>query len=139
MKPEYAELTARRARRAANAGNRRSAVEMKITDDAGKDCRGTVRPFGRLKVRGPAVAKAYYKGEGGEVFEKDGWFDTATSPPSTNTATSRSPTAPNDVIKTVQAASGFPPSTWRISRRPPEGAEAVCHRHHPPKTPRIRK
>ncbi len=34
------------------------------------------RPSARLKVRGPAVARAYYKGEGAEVFEKDGWFDT---------------------------------------------------------------
>jgi fatty-acyl-CoA synthase len=27
-------------------------------------------------VRGPAVAKSYYRGEGNEAFEDDGWFDT---------------------------------------------------------------
>jgi fatty-acyl-CoA synthase len=51
-------------------------VDMKITDDAGKPLPWDGKKFGRLKVRGPAVAKSYYKGEGGEVFEKDGWFDT---------------------------------------------------------------
>ncbi|NNE23592.1 MAG: AMP-binding protein, partial [Rhizobiales bacterium] len=32
--------------------------------------------FGRLKVRGPAIAKSYFKGEGAEVFDDEGWFDT---------------------------------------------------------------
>jgi fatty-acyl-CoA synthase len=51
-------------------------VEMKITDDAGKDMPWDGKTFGRLKVRGPAVARSYYKGEGNEVFDADGWFDT---------------------------------------------------------------
>jgi fatty-acyl-CoA synthase len=51
-------------------------VEMKITDDAGNDLPWDGKTFGRLKVRGPAVARAYYKGAGAEVFEADGWFDT---------------------------------------------------------------
>jgi fatty-acyl-CoA synthase len=29
-----------------------------------------------LKVKGPAVAKAYHKGEGASAFDFDGWFDT---------------------------------------------------------------
>jgi fatty-acyl-CoA synthase len=49
---------------------------MKITDDNGKDLPWDGKTFGRLKVRGPSVAKSYYKGEGAEVFEQHGWFDT---------------------------------------------------------------
>ena len=51
-------------------------VEMKIADDAGKDLPWDGKTFGRLKVRGPAVAQAYYKVDNDAVFEKDGWFDT---------------------------------------------------------------
>ena len=49
---------------------------MKITDDAGKALPWDGKTFGRLKVRGPAVAKSYYKVDNDAVFEKDGWFDT---------------------------------------------------------------
>ena len=28
------------------------------------------------KVRGPAIARAYFKGEGGEILDEDGFFDT---------------------------------------------------------------
>ena len=34
------------------------------------------KTFGRLKVKGPAVARAYFKGEGIGAFDADGWFDT---------------------------------------------------------------
>jgi len=51
-------------------------VEMKITDDNDKDLPWDGKTFGRLKVRGPAVATSYYKGEGSEAFAADGWFDT---------------------------------------------------------------
>ena len=51
-------------------------VEMKVTDDAGKDVPWDGKTFGRLKVRGPAVARGYYRVEHDPVFEKDGWFDT---------------------------------------------------------------
>lgn len=36
------------------------AVEMNITDDAGKKRPWDGKTFGRLKVSGPAVAKAYF-------------------------------------------------------------------------------
>ena len=49
---------------------------MKITDDKGKERPHDAKSFGRLKVRGPNVARAYFKGVGKEAFEKDGWFDT---------------------------------------------------------------
>ena len=75
--PEYADL----------AGDARLAiqqkqglppftVEMKITDDAGRELPWDGKTFGRLKVRGPAVAKSYFKGEGGKVLDADGFFDT---------------------------------------------------------------
>ncbi|MDQ0324689.1 fatty-acyl-CoA synthase [Rhodopseudomonas julia] len=51
-------------------------VEMKVTDDAGEPLPWDGKTFGRLKVRGPAVAKAYFKGEGGPLLDEDGFFDT---------------------------------------------------------------
>jgi fatty-acyl-CoA synthase len=51
-------------------------VEMKITDDAGRRQPHDGRAFGRLMVRGPCVAGAYFKGDGGEVLDADGFFDT---------------------------------------------------------------
>jgi fatty-acyl-CoA synthase len=51
-------------------------VEMKITDDSGKELPWDGKTFGRLKVRGPGVSKAYYKGEGGNILDADGYFDT---------------------------------------------------------------
>ncbi|HEY4941538.1 MAG TPA: 3-(methylthio)propionyl-CoA ligase [Rhizomicrobium sp.] len=51
-------------------------VEMKIVDDADKELPHDGKAFGRLKVRGPAVAKAYFRGEGQDAFDTDNWFDT---------------------------------------------------------------
>jgi fatty-acyl-CoA synthase len=51
-------------------------VEMKITDDKNKELPRDGKAFGRLKVRGPAIAKGYFKGDGKENFDKQGWFDT---------------------------------------------------------------
>jgi fatty-acyl-CoA synthase len=77
MKPEYAELTGdARLDIQMKQGHPPFGVEMKITDDKGKRLPWDGKTFGRLKVRGPAVARSYYKGEGNEVFEADGWFDT---------------------------------------------------------------
>lgn len=51
-------------------------VEMKITDDDGKELPRDGKAFGHLLVRGPAIAGEYLKGEGGEILDADGWFDT---------------------------------------------------------------
>ena len=51
-------------------------VEMKITDDANLELAHDGKVFGRLKVKGPAIAAAYFKGEGQSSFDEDGWFDT---------------------------------------------------------------
>jgi fatty-acyl-CoA synthase len=77
LKPEYA----------ARAGDARLdvlqtqgyapfGVEMKITDDENNAHPWDGRTFGRLKVRGPAVARAYYGGAGAEQFDAEEWFDT---------------------------------------------------------------
>jgi fatty-acyl-CoA synthase len=77
MKPEYAALSGEeRLNIQQKQGHPPFGVEMKITDDANKELPWDGKTFGRLKVRGPAVARSYYKGEGNEVFEADGWFDT---------------------------------------------------------------
>jgi fatty-acyl-CoA synthase len=61
-------------------------VEVKITDDAGSDLPWDGRTFGRLKVRGPAVAQSYF-GDETPILDADGYFDRATSRMSTRPAT----------------------------------------------------
>jgi acyl-CoA synthetase (AMP-forming)/AMP-acid ligase II len=51
-------------------------VDLKITDDDNNPLPHDGKTFGRLKVKGPAVASSYFKGEGLEAFDDDGWFDT---------------------------------------------------------------
>ena len=51
-------------------------VEIKITDDDGNELQRDGKAFGHLLVRGPTISKAYLKGEGGEILDRDGWFDT---------------------------------------------------------------
>jgi len=50
-------------------------VEMKITNDDGRNMPWDGKTFGRLKVRGPAVAKAYYKDDS-DILDAEGFFDT---------------------------------------------------------------
>jgi fatty-acyl-CoA synthase len=51
-------------------------VEMKITDDDGKELPRDGKTAGHLVVRGPAIAKGYFKNAGGNILDKDGFFDT---------------------------------------------------------------
>lgn len=51
-------------------------VELKITDDEGNEMPRDGKTFGHLMVRGPWIAKAYLKEEGGDILDSDGWFDT---------------------------------------------------------------
>ena len=51
-------------------------VSMKITDDEGRELARDGRAFGHLLVRGPWIASGYFKGEGGDILDADGWFDT---------------------------------------------------------------
>lgn len=50
-------------------------VEMKITDDAGKELPWDGKTFGRLKVSGPAIAKAYFHVDS-NILDEEGYFDT---------------------------------------------------------------
>jgi fatty-acyl-CoA synthase len=76
MKPEYAALDGEaRLDIQEMQGPSPFMVEMKITDDAGKQLAWDGKTFGRLKVRGPAVARAYYK-EDGDILDAEGFFDT---------------------------------------------------------------
>ncbi|MCO5130990.1 MAG: fatty-acid--CoA ligase [Xanthobacteraceae bacterium] len=50
-------------------------VEMKITDDAGKELPWDGKTFGRLKVKGPAIAGAYYRLDS-SILDDNGYFDT---------------------------------------------------------------
>jgi acyl-CoA synthetase (AMP-forming)/AMP-acid ligase II len=51
-------------------------VEMKIIDDDGNEQPRDGEAFGNLLVRGPAICSGYFKGDGGQVLDDDGWFDT---------------------------------------------------------------
>ena len=51
-------------------------VEMKIVDDSENELPWDGKKFGRLKVKGVAVTKGYFKNEGGNVLDPNGFFDT---------------------------------------------------------------
>jgi fatty-acyl-CoA synthase len=77
MKPEYAQLEGEaRLDIQVKQGHPPFGVEMKIADDEGRDLPWDGKTFGRLKVRGPAVARSYFKGEGGQILDEHGFFDT---------------------------------------------------------------
>jgi fatty-acyl-CoA synthase len=48
---------------------------MKITDDAGNKLPWDGKTFGRLKVAGPAIAKAYFRVDA-NILDDEGYFDT---------------------------------------------------------------
>jgi fatty-acyl-CoA synthase len=50
-------------------------VELALTDDAGRSQPRDGATPGHLKVRGPTIAKAYFRGEG-TLLDDDGFFDT---------------------------------------------------------------
>ena len=51
-------------------------VEMKIVGDDGTELPRDGKAFGALLVRGPWIVAEYFKGDGGNVLDADGWFDT---------------------------------------------------------------
>ena len=77
MKPEYGDLTGdAKLDIQEKQGHAPFGVEMKVTDDENRELPWDGKTFGRLKVRGPAVAAAYYGGAGEEQFDEENWFDT---------------------------------------------------------------
>jgi fatty-acyl-CoA synthase len=76
MKPEYEGLTGEaKLDIQMKQGHPPFGVEMKITDDQGNSLPWDGKTFGRLKVRGPAVARAYYK-DPSPILDEEGFFDT---------------------------------------------------------------
>jgi acyl-CoA synthetase (AMP-forming)/AMP-acid ligase II len=51
-------------------------VDLKITDDDNNPLPWDGVAFGHLKIRGPGIARSYFKGEGGEILDEDGYFTT---------------------------------------------------------------
>jgi fatty-acyl-CoA synthase len=55
-------------------------VDMKIVDDQGRELPRDGKAYGDLLVRGPWITTRYFKGEGGEVLQRDergrAWFPT---------------------------------------------------------------
>ena len=77
LKPAYAKLTGdARLDVQEKQGHPPFTIEMKITDDEGNPLPWDDKTFGRLKVRGPAITSSYFKGEGGEILDEEGYFDT---------------------------------------------------------------
>jgi len=76
LKPECAVLTGeQRLDVQVKQGHAPFGVEMKIVDDADKKLPRDGKTFGRLKVRGPAVAGAYFR-DSSNILDQDGFFDT---------------------------------------------------------------
>ena len=76
IKPEYASLTGEaRLDVQMKQGHPPFGVDMKITDDDNSELPRDGKTFGRLKVRGPSVARTYFK-EDGTILDADGFFDT---------------------------------------------------------------
>ena len=76
LKPPFAELTGEaRLDILQTQGYPPFGVQMKITDDAGKELPWDGKTFGRLKVAGPAVSKAYFRVDA-NILDEDGFFDT---------------------------------------------------------------
>jgi acyl-CoA synthetase (AMP-forming)/AMP-acid ligase II len=75
--PEVAAMPAeQQLRYKLKQGRPPAGVELKLTDDAGKRQPYDGSTYGRLKVRGAAIAGAYFKGEGGDILDEEGFFDT---------------------------------------------------------------
>jgi fatty-acyl-CoA synthase len=51
-------------------------VELRIADDAGRPLPHDGKAYGHLLVRGPWVTKGYFRGDGGDVLDAEGFFDT---------------------------------------------------------------
>jgi fatty-acyl-CoA synthase len=76
MKPQLAELTSDALLDVKQKqGYTPFGVEMKITDDANKPLPWDGKTFGRIKVRGFAVARAYFK-EDHDTIDDQSFFDT---------------------------------------------------------------
>ncbi|GJF09081.1 long-chain-fatty-acid--CoA ligase [Mycolicibacterium cyprinidarum] len=75
--PKHAGLTAaEQAQIRLKQGRGICGVEMKIVDDDGNRLPWDGVAFGEVWVRGPWIASGYFKGEGGEKLDTEGYFPT---------------------------------------------------------------
>lgn len=51
-------------------------VELKIKNYGGQDMPHDGKTFGRVMVKGPTIAASYFKDEGGDILDHEGFFDT---------------------------------------------------------------
>jgi fatty-acyl-CoA synthase len=58
------------------AGRAPIGVELKIVDPSGRELPRDGKAFGHLMVRGPAVARAYFRAEDKPILDEEGYFDT---------------------------------------------------------------
>jgi fatty-acyl-CoA synthase len=76
IKPDYAGLSGEALYDVKEKqGHPPFGVEMKITDDNGRELPWDGKTFGRLKVRGAAVLRRYFK-EDADALDEQGFFDT---------------------------------------------------------------
>jgi fatty-acyl-CoA synthase len=76
IKPEYAHLSGEELLDIkGKQGHSPFGVEMKITDDDDKNLPRDGKTFGRLKTRGFAIARSYFKENAG-ILDGEGFFDT---------------------------------------------------------------
>jgi acyl-CoA synthetase (AMP-forming)/AMP-acid ligase II len=77
LKPKHAGLSyAEKLEIKAKQGRAIYGVDLKIVDREGQELPRDGKAFGHLMVRGPWIASGYLKGEGGQVIDQEGWFDT---------------------------------------------------------------
>ncbi|MGC1404658.1 MAG: 3-(methylthio)propionyl-CoA ligase [Thermodesulfobacteriota bacterium] len=77
LKPKHAGLSyAEKLEIKAKQGRAIYGVGLKIVDREGQELPRDGKAFGHLMVRGPWIASGYMKGEGGQVIDQEGWFDT---------------------------------------------------------------
>ena len=51
-------------------------VELKLKNYAGQEMPHDGHTYGRLMIKGPTISGAYFKGEGGDILDHEGFFDT---------------------------------------------------------------
>ena len=51
-------------------------VELKLKNYAGQELPHDGKTYGRLMIKGPTISAAYFKGEGGDILDHEGFFDT---------------------------------------------------------------
>ncbi len=51
-------------------------IQLKLSDDQGELIPHDGEKFGRLAMKGPFVVREYYRAEGGEILDDEGFFDT---------------------------------------------------------------